>query len=452
MTAFRSPGLKMLGLALLALLLLIPLARVELLIGERQRRALDAETSIAQQWGGSQRFAPAYLVANVPVEVPQGSAFVVRPQAHVLLPDRVDVRGTIATEVRARGMFAVPVYTAKLAVTARFAADDVAALRAKAVDGATLRLRFALEDPRGVRAVGPLAVDGVALRPVAIGRHFGGLSAFGADVPDAALDGDLVVEYETTLAGVRRLELLALGRTTEAALAGAWLDPSFVGAFLPAEREVGAAGFRARWQVLEFNRDVPQTFALDGATLAAADRFAPPIGAATASTIELPGFGVDLYQPADVYQQNERSGKYGIVVLALMFAALFLFEIIGGVALHPIQYLLVGLALATFYLLLLALSEHAGFAPAYGLAALVSVGVVAGYARAVLRTARRAALLGALQTGAYAVFFVLVRSEEYALLLGALALFAVLALIMYLTRNLDWFTLGRPGAPAAQTP
>ena len=166
-----------------------------------------------------------------------------------------------------------------------------------------------------------------------------------------------------------------------------------------------------------------------------------------------PSFGVDLFQPADVYQQNERSGKYGVLVLALMFMALFLFEIIGGVALHAIQYLLVGLALATFYLLLLALSEHVGFAPAYGLAALASVLVVSGYARAVLRSLRRAALLGALQAGAYAVFFVLVRSEDYALLLGAITLFTVLALIMYLTRNTDWFALGRtPVATVAGTP
>ena len=181
--------------------------------------------------------------------------------------------------------------------------------------------------------------------------------------------------------------------------------------------------------MLGFNRALPQRFWLDAAP-------AQELGAAA--------FGVDLYRANDVYQQNERAGKYGVLISALVFLALFLFETIARVSLHPIQYAFIGLALALFYLLLIAFSEHIGFTPAYLAAACAATLLVAGYARAALGSTRRAALLGALQGGAYAVFYVLVQSDDYALLLGASTLFAVLAIAMYLTRRVDWYGLATP--------
>ena len=190
--------------------------------------------------------------------------------------------------------------------------------------------------------------------------------------------------------------------------------------------------------MLELNRDYGQSFVL---------------GEVPAHALLGSAFGVELYTPADVYQQNERSGKYGILMIALVFVALFLFENIARVTLHPVQYLLIGLALALFYLLLLALSEHLGFAIAYLIAAVAAIALVAGYARAVLSSWRRAAAVALLQGAAYGVFFVLVRSEDVALLLGSLTLFAALALVMYLTRRMDWSAVasGRSPQPSGAT-
>jgi inner membrane protein len=433
MSAIRSnsPGLKAAAIAALALLLLVPLALVAALIGERQQRAHEAERTMAMQWGQAQILAPAYLHADRAVRWQTESGFRSGPETHVLLPDSVQVRGELTTEIRERGIFRVPVYTTRLLVRARFAANDVARLREASNESAPLRLRLALSDPRGLREFGPLAVDGVEQRAAAAGRELIGLRGFGLDLGDAA--GDVDVEYAVTLAGVNSLRVLPLGRTTDVEINGAWGDPSFIGGFLPATRDIGPTRFEARWQVLELSRDFAQTGALTSFD---------------SSALEPAAFGVALYQPVDLYQQNERSGKYGVLVIALLFIALFLFEILSGVPLHPLQYVLIGLALATFYLLLLALSEHIGFGWAYLVAASAAVILIGAYATAALQSRRRALALAGLQAAAYGVFYALVRSEDYALLMGASVLFAAIAAVMWLTRRTDWYALGGRSAAA----
>ncbi len=149
-----------------------------------------------------------------------------------------------------------------------------------------------------------------------------------------------------------------------------------------------------------------------------------------------------MYQPVDAYQRNERAGKYGVLFIALTFAALFLFDVLGRWRVHPVQYLLVGVALCTFYVVLLALSEQVGFGMAYLLAALAVVAIVGGYARAAARGGAAATTLGGLLAFVYALLYGLVISEQYSLLMGALALLAAVAILMYLTRRVDWYALG----------
>ncbi len=434
MSSYRltSPGLKAIALGLLVIVLLIPLLQVRGLIAERAGRARDAESSIAFQWGQAQTLAPAYVVAEVPRRYPTETGFRIENETQVLLPDSVEVDGEVRPEVRSRGMFDVPVYVATLHVRARFAAAELGALRSRAAADTVPELRLALSDPRGLREFGPVEAGGGSLRMSAVGMRYGGLRAFGAPLPDSA--GDIEVEYTVEVAGVRELRALPLGRTTSVALRGAWGDPSFLGAFLPAERTVTANGFDARWQVLEFSSDFPHQ---------------GPLAAYGGLETGGAAFGVGLFQPADVYQQNERSGTYGLLVIALLFIALFLYEILAGLTLHPLQYLLIGLALATFYLLLLALSEHIGFGRAYLVAAAAAVALVGAYAAAVLRSRRRGLAVAALQGVAYGVFYVLVRSEDYALLMGATVLFATLALVMWLTRRTDWYTLAARPPPVS---
>lgn len=425
----QSPGVKMLLLGTIQLLLLIPLLQVQGLVHERAQRQREAESGIADQWGRAQQFAPAYLTIDLPVRDEQGKRVL---RTAVLLPDSVEVSGKMQPEWRHRGIFSVPVYTAELKINARFAARDLAKLAADS-EGRPFepRLRVALADARGVRALSALKVSERELAAEAAGRELGELDALGAALGEIDPKSDLTVAYSATIAGSERLDLLPVARDTRVDISGQWRDPSFVGAFLPASHALDADGFSAHWQVLGFNRSIPQRFWLDSAPV---------------QVLRSSAFGVNLYQSNDVYQQNERAGKYDLMICALVFLALFLFETIGGMSLHPIQYGFVGLALALFYLLLIAFSEHLGFDRAYAYAATAAVLMVGGYARAVLASSRRALLLAAMQAGAYGVFYLLVKSEDYALLLGACALTLVLAAAMYLTRRVNW---SRAGAAAA---
>jgi inner membrane protein len=322
-------------------------------------------------------------------------------------------------------MFDIVVYVADVNVRARIAQSAWQALRAQAEPGTPVRLRMAVGDTKGIRKLDGITLNGAPLTAQAAGADLSFVQAIEFDLPaDFAPAGDLVLEYRLQVAGTRALRVLPLARVATIDIGGTWRDPSYLGAHLPITHAQRDDKFEAHWNVSSFNRSYPQQFE-------------------TTNTGVLPNasFGVELYQPASVYQQNERSGKYGILVIALVFIAMFLFEIVAGLMLHPIQYLLVGFALALFYLLLLALSEHMGFGIAYAIAGSAAVLLVGSYATAAMRSAKRGITLALLQAGAYGVFFVLVRSEDHALLLGAAVLFVALAAVMYLTRRTDWYGL-----------
>lgn len=435
---FQSITFKVLGVGVLALLMLIPLAQVQGLISERDRMREQAVNAIAQRWGAVQLLGGPVLAIPKRMRVETNNGWIVQRSTEIVLADRLDIAGTLAPEERRYGIYAAPVYTAELKVSGRFLASDLHALAGTETtylwDHAELRLPLA--DVRGIRRISPLRLDGVvhAFGPTDAG--VGAMSAIAVPLDLSHLDGEEhPFSFEMTLAGTASLHLLPLARHSEAALSAPWPDPSFDGAFLPAERKVGASGFDAHWQVLDLNRSYGQHWQQD-------DRRGADIASAA--------FGVALYQPASVYQQNERAGKYGILFIALTFVSFFLFEILRRLRVHPVQYLLVGLALSTFYVVLLALSEQIGFGFAYLAAAAAVVVLVGGYAAAVLRARGAGLILGATLAVVYGLLYGLVVSEEYSLLMGALALLAVVAVLMYLTRKVDWYAYAaaRPLAAA----
>ena len=276
-----------------------------------------------------------------------------------------------------------------------------------------------------------------------------------AAVPVAADAARYAFRYGLELNGSRWLGALPFGRETTLAVEAPWPDPQFDGAFLPAERTVTEDGFAARWRVLHLNRNYPQQFTgTFGASTAdvplpvryRADYVEPAMrdgGARDAAA-----FGVALRLPVDAYQKTDRAAKYALVVVLLTFTVFFFVEVLGGRRVHPIQYLLVGLALCLFYLLLLALSEHVPFDAAY-LASLVAIlGLVAFYVVGVLKSGR----LGGVVVGLLALFFgffwVLLQLQDWALLLGALGLLLILGAVMALSRHIDWYALSEPDASA----
>ncbi len=437
-TITQSITFKVFGIGILALLMLIPLAQVQGLIRERNGMRDQALSTIAERWGAAQQIGGPLLAIPVRTRtLVDGKWNAASECTEILLADQLVYSGKLLSpEIRHYGIYSTPVYTAELKIAGRFLAGDVRALvaHARAGNSETLETTYALEaaelrlplaDVRGIRRISALRIDGkeVAFGP---GTHTDGVLrgvALPLDLSHWTGDEAHAFELELTLAGTASLQFLPLARHTEASLGAAWPNPSFVGAFLPAEHKVDAQGFDAHWQVLDLNRSYGQHWQ-EGET----HRVYPATSA----------FGVNLYQPADLYQRNERAGKYGVLFIALTFVAFFLFEVLKKLRVHPVQYLLVGLALTTFYVVLLALSEQIGFARAYLAAAVAVVLMVGGYASAVLRARRAGVMLGLTLSLVYALLNGLVVSEQYSLLMGAIALLCVVAVLMYLTRKVDW--------------
>lgn len=434
--------IKVAGIAVLALLMLIPLAKVEGLVQERQQRASEATAQIAQRWGAVQYVGGAVLVVPVrrTIEVPAGEAGADEHGSaarrtrtvelnHYLLPERLDARAVLQPELRSYGLYSSVVYLAEITVQGHFNRRDLAQF---ARDGGEpqwqrAQLHVPIADVHGIRRASPMRLGEVAHEFEPSGHGVGDLAAITVPWPELAGQGAgpvLPFAFELTLAGSERIAWLPLARNTQVQVAGAWPDPGFDGEFLPAQRQLTADGFSAQWQVLDLNRSIAQ--------------FGPERG------VNLRGseFGVSLLRPVGPYQSNTRAGKYGVLFVVFTFATFFLFEILRGLRLHPLQYLLVGAALCTFYVLLLALSEHIGFALSYALAALAIALLIGSYAAAVLRQRRSGAALGMLVAVVYALLYGLIVSEDYALLMGALALLAALAAVMLLTRKVDWYALG----------
>jgi len=426
-------------IAALTLLMLWPLARVESLVNERQALQRQAEEVVAAGFGGPQILGPPILK----VDTQQRSVIVDKatsssteewtPGAPLhLAPDDVRIAVDTAVEIRSKGIYAVPVYVSKVVMTGEFKADAIAGLLAAGADTRALPAHAVLQLPlsgvKYLRAMTRTEVGGQALRPAS--GEVAGFAAFTFPIDLKSVDqtGALEFNFEFEVAGSESLHFLPLGSNTIVTARIGWPHPDFDGAFLPVSHELDGQGYSAKWQVLEFNRAIPRIWR--GTSI-------------TGSTVLGTAFGVRLFQPSSIYTRNYRAVRYGILFVAITFACFFAWEhVVRGLRLHPMQYLLVGLALATFYLLLLAFSEHIGFAASYAIGATALVALITAYIAGATSNRRFAVGLGAALAGAYGALYVILLSEDYALLLGSLLLFLILAALMLATRRLDWAKVG----------
>jgi inner membrane protein len=422
---------KVLGIGVLALLMTIPLLQVGGLVRERQQLRETAIAQIAQGWGGRQILGgPVLVVPTLRQEMPAGTT---APQWHAgsesMLADALKMDVAMTVEKRGYGIYSAPVFVAAVKLDAQFRAQDVAQFRRGSDapwQAGKAELRLPLGDLRGLQEVGDLRINGQPARFNSSADRLGPWPNVVVPIDlDALGEQPIDVQISLKLAGTEALQLLPLARSTDVVMHAPWNDPGFIGAALPLEHKIDAQGFSAHWHLLDLNRSYGQhwTDANDGIDKA----------------LQASTFGVQLYQPVDVYQRNVRAGKYGLLFIAMTFVAFFLFEVLKRLRVHPVQYLLVGAALATFYVVLLALSEQIGFGPAYALAAAAVALIVGGYATAVLHARRAGLLLGGVLGLIYAMLYGLIAAEEYALLIGALVLLAMVGSMMYLTRRIDWY-------------
>lgn len=450
----RTPTMKLAFAILVAAALTIPLFAVYFLVYDRQTQSETARASIAEGWGGPQTIAGPVLVIPYQTEVTETVTENDRPttrtsqvwrELHVA-PDIADITSSLAPERRRRSIYEAVVYSAKTSGTARFALPtDLTRFRttvdALAYDRA--ELRFGLSDARGLYGPPPVVViDGVrrTLRP-GKGLASTGGSGFVAPFDASALrTRPLRATFAFDFRGNASLTLAPLAGDTRWTVTSPWAHPSFQGGFLPAAHSIDAKGFTARWRV--GNLALGKALVEDGTPSPVVSE--KPQSGPTVATHEA---GVTLISPVDLYAQVNRSVKYGFLFIGFTFMAFLMFDVVGGVRVSAIEYLLVGAGLVLFFVMLLAFAEVIGFAAAYLVAGAAIVGLLTTYSAAVLGSRRRAGFIAALLTALYGVLYVLLSLEEYSLLIGSVLLFAALASIMYLTRNIEWG--GRDGEAQA---
>lgn len=434
-------------LVLIGVALLVPMSMIMGLISERQNAQRGVIQEIAHSSTGEQSVTGPVLIASYTCTVTDTYVWknlsgkdVERKEKRVvtehvkLLPDKLEIVGQLDTFTKRRGIYTARLYKTPLEFKGRFLLPQQPCLDAKSEFSAWGKavMTVGVSDPRGIKNSPQLTIaeSNILLQPGADTPGFAtGLQAT-FQIGDSTAASGLAFRFMIELQGMERLWIVPTGNVTEVNLDSNWAHPSFYGRYLPEPKTEGeTSAFPAKWRTSHFSTNI-------------AKAYMDCVGAQEKCvTFQQNGFGVSLIQPVDVYQQLERSVKYAILFIGLTLIAFFFYEIFKRFAIHPIQYLLVGGALAMFYLLLTSLSEHIDFALAYVIAAGSCVGLIAFYVSYVLKSWRHGLSFGGTLGALYGALYVLLRSEDHALILGTLLLFGVLAAIMIGTRRVDWYAL-----------
>ncbi|MNF43746.1 Inner membrane protein CreD [compost metagenome] len=440
----RTLGFKLGIIALLMLLLMIPLMLIEGLIDERQLARDGVLANIAQSSSYSQRITGPILVVPYKRAVREWKTYEQTGQRHLeerevssrlyFLPERFSLVGSVDTELRARGIYKARLYksdsqiSGQILVPANYGiSEDLADYRFEQPF-----LAVGISDIRGIGNALKLRLNGQSLdfQPGSGDRLLNG----GVHVPLAALQAavpqSLDFAFDLKLQGTSGLSITPVGRDSRVELSSPWPHPSFIGEFLPSERSISAEGFSAIWQTSFFATNLQEALA-------------DCVRQEQCNAFNSRDFGVSFVDPVDQYLKTDRAIKYALLFIALTFAGFFLVEVLKRLAVHPVQYGLVGLALAFFYLLLLSLSEHLEFVLAYAISAAACVGLVGFYLGHVLHSRVRGGGFTLGLAALYGMLYGLLSAEDYALLMGSLLVFGLLACVMVLTRKLDWYGVGR---------
>ncbi|MFH1402523.1 MAG: cell envelope integrity protein CreD [Patescibacteria group bacterium] len=456
-----SITLRAVVIGVLALLLLIPVNMVGSLIREREYNRAGAIAEISQKWGNAQTVAGPVLSISYDkfATNEKGQQITVTEYAH-FLPKTLKIEGHITPEIRSRGIFDAVVYSSEMSISGVFEKPDLAALGINAQNARwdDAIVSVGIPDMRGIKSEVKLSWRGktydfspgietddvirASLAPMSFtspGRladpflekmtmssaeTYNESSGISAAVPAGRFDtGEYIFSFTLALDGSQSLLFAPLGRTTTVNLASPWGTPSFTGAFLPDTREITNDGFVACWEILDLNRNYPQAW----------------VGGK--HNVYSAAFGVDLLAPVDEYQKSERSAKYALLIIALTFMIFFFSEIFNKKRVHPIQYLLVGLALVLYYSLLISFSEAVGFDWAYLIASGSTIGLITGYSKVILPTSRMLFAQTFILVFLYLFVYIILQLEDYALLAGSVGLFVILSVVMYLSRKIDWYRI-----------
>ncbi|WP_338409158.1 cell envelope integrity protein CreD, partial [uncultured Flavobacterium sp.] len=420
-------------IVIITLLLLFPTSMIKSLITEREATQNDAIREVSSKWAEEQTISGPFISIPYYRYVKEFSKkdsiekiVQLKEYLHVL-PTQLNILGNINPEKRYRGIYEIVVYNSKLDISGTFNKLDLAS-----VDIQTKNILFdkaefiiGINDLRGIEEEVNLSWNNekISFNPGVTSNDVvnSGINAIININPNDS--STYSFKFSLDLKGSQLLYFTPVGKVTDINLSSDWPNPSFNGAFLPDNREVTEKGFKANWNVLHLNRNFPQ------------------IWTGTRHSISNSSFGIDLILPVDNYQKSYRSIRYAILFIGFTFLVFFFIEVLNKVFIHPIQYILVGVALIVFYTLLLSISEHIKYNLAFIISALSTLILIAGYVGAILKSSKLTMLISGILTVLYTFIFVIIQLQDYALLIGSIGIFIILGLVMYFSRKIDWYNL-----------
>jgi inner membrane protein len=431
-------GFKVFMLLVLILLFLIPVSMIRGIIRERSYRALEAEEEIMNSWGeefviqGPVLRIPAKEYQQIKTKNEKGEEKTEIRECDFtfwIVPEILNADVKLGTEIKKRGIFSVPLFSGAVKLSGRFDPARVEKeLKANQVIlSEQAELVIAMASQRGIRGVEKAAWNSGELasflpgdRGFSAGRTQGGIYA-AAPITGA---GTYEFDIHMTVQGGKSLRMVPLGKDSVFELAADWPAPSFNGYYLPVRHTISETGFDARWEVSHLSRNIPLIWTES---------------AGVKMDFSSALFGVSFFKVLDHYNVNTRAAKYALLFIIIPFLSLFLFELFTRRPIHPAQYLLSGIGNVIFYLLLLSLSEHIAFAPAYLISALALSIMMALYSRSLLGAWNRSWLMAAIMGLCYTFLYFTLQSEDWALLIGSIGCFGITGAVMFLTRRLDWY-------------
>lgn len=415
--------LKAIIIGVLILLLLIPGAMIQGLIGERQNRSKEAIQKMNDKWSAAQTLSgPVLAVPYLAKETDDKKNIITVSHTFYLTPEQLSMKVNLTPEERHYGIYKAILYKSEVAITGKFTNVDSLPVRGE-IQWKDAYLQLGISDLRGVSEIPDFVLNNAHFTATAGNKEEVSGQALTVSLKnlDFSKQGkELIFSGTMKLKGSTDINFIPIGKTTDVEVAGKWNSPGFIGSFTP-EYRLTNGGFTAKWNVLHFNRNIPEFWSdnsLDFGTTS---------------------FGVSLVNTVDHYQLNMRSAKYAIMFVALTFLVFFFVEIITRKKIHPIQYSLVGFALILFYSLLLSLSEQIGFGVSYLIAAVAIIGLITVYAHSIFKNKTQTALLAVLLGILYVFLYVVLQLEDIALLIGSIGLFIILGVIMFVSRKIKWY-------------
>lgn len=447
--ARKSVTLKLIAVGFLILILMIPASMMRSLIRERQQTRDGAIKEVSSKWGGFQTIGGPII--SVPYQALEnnnaGKAEYVTKYAH-FLPDNLKISGDLKPEKRYRGIYVVMLYNGKINISGSFKTLNFAPLNIpeKDLNIEQAFISVGITDMKGIKDNVNIKLNDSTLQ-MEPGIPTSDIFVSGLSVPiKLDVNGNYTFSFDLNVNGSSFLHFLPFGKETNVELKSAWGDPKFEGAFLPDERTITNNSFTAKWKILHLNRNYPQqgvgefieknnedksnNYYVDN------DDNDQVVDGGKASS-----FGVRLILPVDEYKKTMRSVNYNIMFIFITFLAFFFMEIINKRRIHPLQYLLIGFAICLFYILLLSISEYIKFDMSYLWSCVAILSLITFYTKSIFKSNKLTILMTSILAILYGFFYSILQLQDYALLMGSLGLLVILAVVMYLTRNINWYNI-----------